>query len=189
MHEIKLSGQGGQGVVAAGELIAIAANIEGKFCRVFPLYGPQRRGAPVLAFAQIGDEAEATRSMIYNPGYILILDPMMPKITDTTTGLRSGGAVIYNTRKPIEEALTLFKAPIGVFATIDATSIASQVIGRPIPNTVMLGAFAKTTGLLRVESIINAIERRFPPNLASPNVELVRAGYASVEIRKLEVVL
>ncbi len=183
VDEIRLHGQGGQGVVAAGELIAIAASYEGKFCRAFPMYGSARRGAPVLAFAQIGDESEATRSMIYNPGYVIVLDPPMPETTDVTTGMVPGGTVIYNTPKHSDEARKLFKAKLGKLAVVDATGIAQRVIGRPIPNTVILGAFAKTTGLLKEESIEKAIDKRFPTKLASTNKGAAKMGYDSVEVK------
>jgi 2-oxoacid:acceptor oxidoreductase gamma subunit (pyruvate/2-ketoisovalerate family) len=87
VDEIRLHGMGGQGVVAAGELMAMAASFEEKFCRAVPMYGSARRGAPVLAFVQIGEESEATRSMIYHPGYLLVLDPTLPETTSITGGL------------------------------------------------------------------------------------------------------
>jgi 2-oxoacid:acceptor oxidoreductase gamma subunit (pyruvate/2-ketoisovalerate family) len=185
VEEIRLHGQGGQGVVAAGELIAIAASYEGRFCRAFPLYGSQRRGAPVLAFAQIGDESEATRSMIYHPKYLMIFDPPMPEVMDVTTGLLDGGIIIYNTTKSTADAAKLFKAKVGTIAVLDATGIAQRVIGRPIPNTVMLGAFVKTTGILKIESIDKAIEKRFPPKLAATNIGAVKMGYETVDIKVL----
>jgi 2-oxoisovalerate ferredoxin oxidoreductase gamma subunit len=183
VEEIRLHGQGGQGVVAAGELIAIAASYEGKFCRAFPMYGSARRGAPVLAFAQIGDESEATRSMIYYPKYLMILDPPMPEIMDVTSGLIEGGIVIYNTSKSAAEAVKFYRTKLSMIAVIDATGIAQRTIGRPIPNTVMLGAFAKATGILKMESINKAIDKRFPPNLASTNKDAAKMGYETVEIK------
>jgi len=172
-------------VVAAGELIAIAASYEGKFCRAFPMYGSARRGAPVLAFAQIGEESEATRSMIYNPKYLIVLDPPMPEIMDVTTGLIPGGTVIYNTPRKAEDAAKLFKAKLGKIAVVDATGIAQRVIGRPIPNTVMLGAFTKATGLLKLESIDKAIDKRFPAKIASTNKSAAKMGFDSVEVKTL----
>jgi 2-oxoacid:acceptor oxidoreductase gamma subunit (pyruvate/2-ketoisovalerate family) len=184
VEEIRLHGQGGQGVVAAGELIAIAASYEGKFCRAFPMYGSARRGAPVLAFAQIGEESEATRSMIYHPNYLMLLDPPMPEIMDVTTGLRDGGTIIYNTTKRADEAAKLFsKVKLGKLAVLDATGIAQRTIGRPIPNTVMLGAFARATGLLRMESIDKALDKRFPPKLAESNKGAAKMGYETVEVK------
>jgi 2-oxoisovalerate/pyruvate ferredoxin oxidoreductase gamma subunit len=174
---------GGQGVVACGELIAIAASYEDKFCRAFPMYGSARRGAPVLAFAQIGTEDEATRSMIYHPEYLLVLDPPMPEAMDVTQGLREGGVIIYNTTREPDEAKAVFKANIRRMGLVDATGIALEMIGRPIPNTVMLGAFAKTTGILKMESIFKAIDKRFPPRLAEPNKKAAEAGYNRAIVR------
>jgi 2-oxoisovalerate ferredoxin oxidoreductase gamma subunit len=160
VEEIRLHGMGGQGVVACGELIAIAASYEDKFCRAFPMYGSARRGAPVLAFAQIGREDEATRSLL------------------------DRGVVVYNTTKTPAEAKTLFKKDIRKLGVVDATGIAVDVIGRPIPNTTILGAFAKTTGLLKMDSIFKAIEKRFPPRLAEPNKETAQAGYDRAQVEE-----
>ena len=186
VEEIRLHGMGGQGVVAAGELIAIAASYEGRFCRAFPMYGSARRGAPVLAFAQIGDESEATRSMIYYPRYLLILDPAMPETMDVTSGLKEGGVILFNTPRPPEEAVKLFKVRLSKLGVIDASSIAERVLGRPIPNTAMLGALSKTTGLLRLESVNKAIEKRFSGKLAEVNLQAAKSGYDSVETMTFE---
>ena len=123
--------------------------------------------------------------MIYYPKYLIVLDPQMPEIMDVTTGLVSGGVVVYNTSKKAEEAAKLFKVKFGKIAVVDATGIAQRVIGRPIPNTVMLGAFAKTTGLLKPESIYKAIEKRFPAKLATANKDAVKIGYETVEVKML----
>lgn len=182
VEEIRLHGMGGQGVVAAGELMAIAASFEDKFCRAVPMYGSARRGAPVLAFVQIGEESEATRSMIYHPGYLLVLDPTLPETTPITTGLKEGGVIVYNTPKPADEAAGVFDAKLSKFGVLDATGIAERVIGRPIPNTTMLGAFARVTGLLKLESICRAVEKRFDTKIAEMNKEAARAGYEKVEV-------
>jgi len=183
VDEIRLHGMGGQGVVACGELIAIAASYEDKFCRAFPMYGSARRGAPVLAFAQIGEENEATRSMIYYPEYLLVLDPLMPEQMDITQGLKDSGVVIWNTHKTPEETKEIFKKNLRTVGVIDATAIAVETINRPIPNTVMLGAFAKTTGLLKMESIFKAIDKRFPERLATPNKKAAQAGFDQAVVK------
>ncbi|OGD48304.1 hypothetical protein A3K69_03895 [Candidatus Bathyarchaeota archaeon RBG_16_57_9] len=183
VDEIRLHGMGGQGVVACGELIAIAASYEDKFCRAFPMYGSARRGAPVLAFAQIGTKDEATRSMIYNPEYLLVLDPPMPEAMDVTQGLKERGVIIYNTTRTPDEAKAIFKKNIRRIGVVDATGIAVELIGRPIPNTVMLGTLAKTTGILKMESIFKAIDKRFPPKLAEPNKRAAQAGYDRATVK------
>jgi len=177
---------GGQGVVAAGELIAIAASYEDKFCRAFPMYGSARRGAPVLAFAQIGPEEEATRSMIYHPDHLLILDPTMPESMDLTSGLKEGGTIIYNTTQNPKEAAKIFDVKLSKIGVLDATRIANEVIGRPIPNTSILGAFLKTTNLLKLESIYKAIEKRFEGEIAESNKRASKRGYDTVEIGVFE---
>ena len=186
VEEIRLHGTGGQGVVAAGELIAIAASYEGKFCRAFPMYGSARRGAPVVAFAQIGTESEATRSMIYNPKYLIILDPPMPLTVDVTNGLIKGGVILYNTSQTPDEAAAVFKADISKMGVVDANAIAEKIIGRLIPNTVMLGVFVKTTGLLRLESVEKAVLRRFEGEVARRNIEAVRAGFDQAKTKTFE---
>jgi len=183
VDEIRLHGMGGQGVVACGELIAIAASYEDKFCRAFPMYGSARRGAPVLAFAQIGEEKEATRSMIYYPEYLLVLDPLMPEQMDITQGLKDKGVVIWNTHKTPDETKEIFKKNLRTVGVINATEIAVETINRPIPNTVMLGAFAKTTGLLKMENIFKAIDKRFPERLAAPNKKAAQAGYDQAVVK------
>lgn len=182
VDEIRLHGMGGQGVVAAGELMAIAASFEDKFCRAVPMYGSARRGAPVLAFVQIGEESEATRSMIYHPGYLLVLDPTLPETTPITAGLKEGGVIVYNTPRPVEEATGVFDVRLSKFGALDATGIAERVMGRPIPNTTMLGAFSRVTGVLGLESINKAVERRFRPQIAEMNKEAARAGYEEVRV-------
>ena len=182
VDEIRLHGMGGQGVVAAGELMAMAASFEDKFCRAVPMYGSARRGAPVLVFVQIGEESEATRSMIYHPGYLLVLDPTLPETTPITPGLKEGGVIVFNTLRPAAEAADVFDVKLSKLGVLDATGIAERVLGRPIPNTTMLGAFARVTGLLELESIFKALEKRFSPNIAEMNKEAVMAGYDEVEV-------
>lgn len=182
VEDIRLHGMGGQGVVACGELLAIAASFEDKFCRAFPMYGSARRGAPVLAFAQIGSEDEATRSMIYHPEYLLVLDPAMPESMNVTDGLKEDGVIIYNTTKTPGDAYKLFNKPIRRLGVVDATRIAVEIINRPIPNTTMLGAFVETAGLLKMESVFRAIDKRFPPGLAEKNKKAAQVGSEEVEI-------
>jgi pyruvate ferredoxin oxidoreductase gamma subunit len=186
IEEIRFHGLGGQGVVACGELIAIAALYEGKFCRAFPFYGSARRGAPVLAFAQIGDESEATRSMIYNPGHIFVMDPAIIETTDITDGLKKGGTILFNTKLSLEDAASLFEIDLSKLSVLDATGIAERVIGLPIPNTTMLGAFSKMTGLIKLNSIMKAIKKRFEGRTANININAAREGYDSVDVLDFE---
>ncbi len=179
VEDIRLHGYGGQGVVACGELIAIAASYEDKFCRAFPMYGSARRGAPVLAFAQIGEENEATRSMIYNPNNLVVLDGAMMGMKETTRGLSPNSTVLVNTPNKPENIPGLDSLRM---AAVDATSIAIDNIGRPIPNTAMLGAFAKATGLLSLGSVNKAIDKRFKGATAESNKKAATEGYRRVKV-------
>ena len=109
---------------------------------------------------------------------------MMPEQMDITQGLKDKGVVIWNTRKTTDETKEIFKKDLRTIGVVDATAIAVEIIGRPIPNTVMLGAFAKTTGLLKTDSIFKAIDKRFPERLAGPNKKAAQAGYDRAVVKK-----
>ena len=183
MLDIRLHGTGGQGVVACSEMIAHTASIEGRFCRSFPMYGSARRGAPVLAFAQIGPESGATRSMVYHPGYLLVLDPSMIGQAYTLKGVEDGGTIIVNSTKSLQEIEDHLPDRDYKLGVLDATGIASQIIGRPIPNSPMLGALARVTGMFSLESIWRAIDERFTPVIAESNRKAARVGFELVEYR------
>jgi len=170
-------------VVACSEMIAHTASIEGRFCRSFPMYGSARRGAPVLAFAQIGPESGATRSMIYHPEYLLVLDPSMIGQADTLKGIQDDGTIIVNSTKSLQAISDQLPDKEYRLGVLDATGIASQIIGRPIPNSPMLGALARVTGMFNLESIWKAIDERFPTVIAESNKKAARVGYELVEYR------
>lgn len=182
MIEIRLHGRGGQGVVASGEMLALAAVYENKYCRAFPFYGSARRGSPVVAFAQIGEIEEATRCYVYTPDVVLILDPEIPKAVDVTNGLKKKGVIIWNTKLSPEEALRELEGKLSKIGVVDATTIALESFNRPIPNTALLGAFVRTTGMLKMKSIEMAIRRRFSGEVAKRNVVAARRGYEEVRV-------
>ena len=185
LTEVRIHGRGGQGVVTCGELLALAANFEDKFCRSFPLYGAQRRGSPLISFVSIGREEFSTRSQIVNPNYIIVLDPYLPKNVDIKIGLRENGTIIYNTNEDIDNAYNTIGRPnVKDFAVIDATSIALASTGKPIPNTIMAAAFAKVSGIISLDSILKGIRRRFTGEVAEKNITATIIGYEKVIVRK-----
>ena len=189
LEEIRLHGRGGQGVVLCGELIALAALYDGKFSRAFPWFGIARRGAPVTAFVVIGEKDEITRSMIYNPKYVVVLDPTLHRVLPTVTqGIREQGVFIQNTTKNTKEILNELKlnVKLSTIATIDAMKIAMDILGKPIPNTVMLGAFCRVTKLISLNSALKAIEHRFSPNDVDKNKECVKLGYQLVKVEEVK---
>ncbi len=181
MIEIRLHGRGGQGGVTSAELIAVAAIHQGKFAQAFPSFGPERRGAPVQAFARISDSRIRTREKIYNPDVVLVLDASLPKLVDVTAGLKEGGIVILNTPYSEKEARQMLRGYKGKLALVDATKIALEELGLPITNTTMLGAFVKATGLVDATFMEEALKERFG-RLAEKNIKAFRRALEETKI-------
>ncbi|ADI74670.1 pyruvate/ketoisovalerate oxidoreductase, gamma subunit [Methanohalobium evestigatum Z-7303] len=174
MKEIRVHGRGGQGSVTAAELLAIAAFSDGKFSQAFPSFGVERRGAPVQAFTRIGDKPIRLRSQIYEPDYVIVQDPTLIDIVDVAHGMDENGIVIINSDFNPEDFNIDTDAKI---MTVDATKIALDIIGRPIVNTILLGAFAGATDEINPESIKEAVKERFPGKIGDKNAEAVQKAY------------
>jgi len=177
IREIRIHGRGGQGGVTAAELIARAAYKEGKWVQAFPYFGAERRGAPVKAFARISDDPILIRSQIYNPDYVIVLDESLLEVANVTEGLKKDGIIIINTRKkPSEIDLAGYRV-----ATVDATGIALElgllVAGLPVVNTAMVGAFAKATGEIKIESVIESIKEEWRGAIGEKNAKAAVLAY------------
>lgn len=177
LKEIRIHGRGGQGAVTAAQLLAYAAHIEGKHVQAFPVFGAERRGAPVKAFARVSDRPILIHSQIYNPDYVVVLDPQLYKVIEVTEGLKKDGVVVLNTTKnPSEIRLGNYHV-----ATVDATGIALelglQVAGQPIVNTSMVGAFAGATGEVRLESVLKVIMENWRGSIGEKNARAAKLAY------------
>ena len=191
--EIRWHGRGGQGAVTSAELTAMAAIQEGKFAQAFPSFGPERRGAPVLAFNRIRfDRPVRERSSITKPDIVVVLDPGLVTLIDVSEGLKPNGTLIVNSARPVEELQQNFNGN-WKFAVVDARSIAQRLLGVNIVNTAMLGALIKATGLLRFESLQEPLEKRFGARaksnfeackLAAENTVLTQITTGGPKIRK-----
>ncbi len=177
--EIRFHGRGGQGAVTASRLLATAAFLEGHHSQSIPMYGTERRGAPVTAFVRIGEKDQMVRSLIHEPDYIVVLDPLLRKSVNITDGLKDTGMVVINSSVPPTEVELDMDIST---ATVDATAIALEVLGRPITNTAILGAFCKATGEVKLESVIEAVNQQWSGRLAEMNVRAVEKAYNSTEI-------
>ena len=175
MIEIRFHGRGGQGAVVASNLLADAAFREGKYVQAFPYFGVERRGAPVASFTRIDKNPIKIKSQVYTPNYIIVLDPTLMDVTDVTSGLDKDGVVLINSDKYPKYYNLSFKT-----ATVDATSIAIEnKLGSkmsPIVNTSILGAFAKISGEIMLESIILAIKEN-APSKKEENVKAAKEAY------------
>jgi 2-oxoacid:acceptor oxidoreductase gamma subunit (pyruvate/2-ketoisovalerate family) len=165
MLEIRFHGRGGQGAVKGSDVLAIAAFREGKEVQSFPFFGVERRGAPVTSFTRISDKEIRIHSYIYDPDILVILDPGLIDAVPVTDGLKENGIIIINTiRSPDSFQFAEVKNPY--IHTVDCSSIAvKHGLGTkesPIVNTTILGAVSKVTGLVKIESIIEAIREKIP---------------------------
>ncbi|MEK6960224.1 MAG: 2-oxoacid:acceptor oxidoreductase family protein [Nanoarchaeota archaeon] len=180
MYEVRIHGRGGQGAVTAANMLAIAAFKEGKDVQAFPIFGVERRGAPVAAFLRIDDKPIDIKSPIHEPDAVVVLDPTLLQTVDVTQGLKKGGHIIINTSKDS----SAFALDGYLVHTVDATSIALEngLGGKtnPIVNTAILGAYSKTVGNIEMESIISAVLEN-SPSKAESNAEAVRRSHSTVK--------
>ena len=179
MIETRFHGRGGQGAVTSAELLALAAIQEGKFAQAFPSFGPERRGAPVLAFSRVADKQIRLRSQIYDPDVVLVLDSSLLEIMDVTEGLKAGGTLVVNSKEPVKELASRFRFEGSLWA-VDATHIARELLGRPITNTTMLGALLRATGIVDIDSVSEPLRHLFGL-IAAKNEKALREAYDKVE--------
>jgi len=179
MTEIRWHGRGGQGAVASAEMLALAAIEEGKSAQAFPSFGPERRGAPVMAFTRVADEFIFIRTGVTEPDVVVVLDPTVMGAVDVTMGLRDGGIIIANSSRTAPELVERYGLKHTLYI-VNANRIAVEEIGRPITNTTMMGAMVKATGLVELSSVEKQIEQRFPA-IAEKNIKALRRAYEETE--------
>ena len=177
MIEIRIHGRGGQGTVVAADLLALAFSKEGRFVQSFPSFGPERRSAPLATFVRVDDMPIRLRCEIYNPHYLLVTDSSLLTYLDVTSGLRTDGWIVINSRRAPES----FGLPSEFHvATIDANAIAIEhKLGtrtNPIANTTILGAFVKITGLMNINALAESIKETIAERTEA-NIAAAREGY------------
>jgi pyruvate ferredoxin oxidoreductase gamma subunit/2-oxoisovalerate ferredoxin oxidoreductase gamma subunit len=183
MISIRFHGRGGQGAVVASKLLAAAAFRDGWFVQAFPSFGAERSGAPVTAFLRLDQARITTHYQVYEPDHVVVLDPVLLKTVNVTAGMRPGGWLIVNS--PLAPIALRLPETFNV-ATCDATGIALQLsLGSrttPIVNTPMAGAFAATTRLVQLDSLIAAIPDVVPAEVEA-NQAGARAAFSAVQVR------
>jgi len=158
MVEIRWHGRGGQGAKTASMLLADAAFNTGKYVQGFPEYGPERMGAPITAYNRISDERCMIHSNIYEPDYVVVVDSTLLTAVDVTSGLKKEGAIIINSSKSPEELHHLLDGYKGEVYTIDAGKISEEELGKNFPNTPMLGAIVKISGVIPEDHFLANME-------------------------------
>ncbi len=181
--EIRWHGRGGQGVVTSAELLAKAAIEEGKYAQAFPSFGPERRGAPVLAFARISEKQPIRiRAEITQPDVVVVHDSSLVRTVNVTSGLKGKGVLIINTRRLLGSLEPELENSWRL-AMVDATKIARELLGVPIVNTAMLGALLRATGVVKLESLFEPLERRFGRQ-AERNINAMKRAFDETIIKE-----
>jgi len=185
LYEVRWHGRGGQGAVTSAELVAQAAIIEEKYGQAFPSFGPERRGAPVVAFVRVNhDQPIRIRAEITKPDAVVVLDPGLLQVVNVAQGLKSDGIVIVNTKKTADQIRTEFKIKHAL-AVVNATKIAKEVLGVNIVNTTMVGALLKATGVVKIESLTEPLKARFG-KLADRNFASMKTAYEQTVVKEKE---
>lgn len=185
--EIRWHGRGGQGAKTAAILLGEAASSAGKFVQAFPEYGPERMGAPVLAFNRISDEPVRVHCHVAHPRIVVVLDSTLIGKNDVTAGVPEDGVYLVNTNLSPAEMRAKLKVRGGKVFTVDATQISIDTIGRAIPNTPMMGALIKATGLLTLEEFVSdtrhklEVKFRSKPEVIEGNIRAIERAYQEVQ--------
>ena len=164
--EIRWHGRGGQGAKTASLLLADAAFNTGKYIQGFPQHGPERMGAPITAYNRISDERITIHSNIYEPDYVVVVDDSLLECVDVTAGLKEDGAIVINTTKTPEEVRPLLKGYKGKVCTIDAKTISIETLGAYFPNTPMLAAIVKVSGIMPEQEFLDDMVGSFKHKFA-----------------------
>jgi len=183
MFQVRFHGRGGQGVVTAAEMLAVAAFLEGRHAQAFPSFGSERTGAPVVSFCHIDDKEIRRREPILQPDALIVQDPTLFKVIEVCQGLNPSGYLLVNSNRGLDK-LDLDgvarRLPAGHALTVPASEFALKHVGRPLPNAALLGAFAALTGVVDLKSVTAAIGEAFAANVAAANIAAATAAYDAV---------
>ena len=185
--EIRWHGRGGQGAKTASLLLADAAFNTGKYIQGFPEYGPERMGAPITAYNRISDDRLTIHSNIYEPDYVVVVDDTLMASVDVTAGLKEDGAIVINTTKSPDEIKPLLRGYNGKVCTIDAKTISIETLGRYFPNTPMLGAVVKVSGIMDekefLDDMVGSFKHKFAkkPEVVEGNIKALERSLQEVK--------
>ncbi|WEU40010.1 MAG: 2-oxoacid:acceptor oxidoreductase family protein [Candidatus Odinarchaeum yellowstonii] len=176
--EIRFHGRGGQGAWTATQLLAMSALEEGKYAQSFPSFGPERAGAPMMAFVRISDQPIKLHSDIYNPHSVVVLDPTLLTAVNVLEGMQPEGKLVVNSH---EDASTL-KSKLKLkdeqeLWVVPASDIALEILGRDITSTAMIGALVKATGYVNLDSVLKQVQKRFSGAIGEKNIVLIKRSY------------
>ena len=186
LTEIRWRGRGGQGAKTAALLLADVAFQTGKYVQGFPEYGPERMGAPITAYNRISDTVIRAHSNIYDPQYVVVVDESLLEAVDVTSGLKKDGAILINTERTKEEIIPHLKGYEGEVYVIDARKVSMATMGKYFPNTPLLAAIVKVTGLMDEETFLKEMRASFSHKFAS-KPEVIDGNMAALKMALEEV--
>ena len=184
--EIRWHGRGGQGAKTAALLLADVAFKTGAYVQGFPEYGPERMGAPITAYNRITDEPCKVHSNIYTPDYVVVVDDTLLASVPVTAGLKKEGAIVINTTKSAEELRELLKDYEGAIYAIDARKVSEEALGKYFPNTPMLAAIVKVSGIMSDEALLDDMKNSFKHKFAK-KPEVIEGNMKALELALKEV--
>ena len=184
--EIRWHGRGGQGAKTASLLLADAAFNTGKYIQGFPEYGPERMGAPITAYNRISNNPITIHSNIYEPDYVVVVDDSLLESVDVTAGLKKDGAIVINTTKDATYLKKHLNGYEGEIYTIDARKVSEETLGKYFPNTPMLAAIVKVSGVMSDEDFLNDMQGSFKHKFAK-KPEVIEGNMKALELALKEI--
>jgi len=185
LTEIRWHGRGGQGAVTAAKMVAELALVQKKYFQAFPEYGPERSGAPIVAFTRVSDAPIQIYAGIEHPQIVVVLDPSLLGIVDVTKGAPADAIVLVNSEMSPAELRKHYGLKSFRYFTIAATRIAVETIKRPIPNTPMVGALTRITGLFALDEVVELLRtdfgKKFPPKVVEGNINAITRSFEEVQ--------
>ncbi|MCR5635046.1 MAG: 2-oxoacid:acceptor oxidoreductase family protein [Lachnospiraceae bacterium] len=184
--EIRWHGRGGQGAKTAALLLADVAFKMDKHVQGFPEYGPERMGAPITAFNRISDSQIRVHSNIYNPDYVVVVDETLLHTVDVTKGLKDTGAILINTENTADDLMPYLNGYKGKVYTINAREVCMKTLGKYFPNTPMLAAIVKISGIIEQDAFLremeNSLSHKFAkkPEVLDGNMKALKMAFKEV---------
>jgi len=178
MKEIRIHARAGQGAITTAALLGYVYFLKGMYPYAFPNFGAARMGAPMNAFVRVDTKPVRLRSQIYEPDYVIIVDATLMRGFNCFSGLKEKGIAIVNGKKGAD--IPKVKPSQRVFV-VPANDIALETIGRPLGNTVLLGAYAAATNEIDLDNLLEAIKKRFSGKVQEGNIQAAKQGFAYIK--------
>lgn len=167
--EFRWHGRGGQGVVTSNQMLGKAALAEGNYIQAFPEFGPERTGAPVRAFLRISKDPIQIYAQVYRPDVVVCIDPTLLDVVNPAEGLKPEGTLVVNTTRSPQEIRDKFGFKGGKVVTVDASTIAMEVMGRPFYNMPTMAAAVEATQVVNIDTVIKEVQERYPGKVGDLN--------------------